>query len=150
MNMKMNSRKAAAAALAVILSATLYAGTSAANESTELKRTGVDGDAKGTVVLEFSGSSDCDRLMRVNTSGLEPDSLYSIWIVKKNGEKAPAGLEGKNYFTTDSAGMGSYSWFTWVRNVYWKTLEITHHPDGKAGTADTESTRAVLSARITP
>lgn len=70
------------------------------------------------------------RTMGVNVSGLQPNSVYSVWYADEKGQRSSAGVE-TNHFSTDAGGKGRF-----VTSVYedvlddWRYLEVMLHPDG--------------------
>lgn len=115
------------AMLAVLLTL-LFAGVAAAEEYRLKRQDAGPQAASGTAILEEYGSVDCDRLLKVTVFGLKPDSVYSVWIVEKNGEKAAAGINGKNTFKTGPSGEGNYTYYSALAYLYWHDLRITEGP----------------------
>jgi hypothetical protein len=102
-----------------------------AGRETKLKKTDPGMRAHGTVEVNYVSRGVLNVLMEILVWHLEPNSLYSVWIVDTaSGERSPGGLPGQNYFRTDPSGNSHYTDYTNDWSLHLKRLEIALHPDG--------------------
>jgi hypothetical protein len=102
-----------------------------ARREMQLKKTDPGARAKGTVGITYASRGVENILMEILVWHLEPNSLYSVWVVDtKSGERNPGGSPGENYFKTDPSGNSHYSEYMNEWSLHLKKLEIALHPDG--------------------
>ena len=102
-----------------------------AGRETKLKKTDPGMRAFGTVEVSYFTHGVQNVLMEIIVWHLEPNSLYSVWIVDTaSGERSPGGLPGQNYFRTDPSGNSHYTDLASDWSLHLKRLEIALHPDG--------------------
>ena len=122
--------------LAMLLAVSIT--TSEARREMKLKKSDPGTRAHGTVGVSYVSRGVENVLMEILVWRLEPNSVYSIWIVDtKSGERKPGGSPGENYFKTDPSGNSHYSEYMNDWSLHLKRLEIALHPDGDiTNTAD--------------
>lgn len=102
----------------------------------------------GQVEIEPMQARGMPRLRNVaiNVYGLQPNSVYSVWLADEEGRRSPAGVK-TNHFRTDASGKGRY-----VTTAYedvlddWRYLEVMLHPNGNP--ADTGSATSALKGDL--
>jgi hypothetical protein len=72
-----------------------------------------------------------EKEIRVEASGLQPNSVYSIWLIDDTPMLGELGIgSGDLTFETDSEGNGSYTVRLPSRQFKdWDKIEILHHPN---------------------
>lgn len=126
----MSKVKGALLAIAVVAAASFPAWASVGNF--ELKPSSGAENAAGEVVVTdvFEGGYDIKEIS-VDASGLEPYSVYTVWLAKDKpaGDFRGLGI-GDHAFKTDGEGKGR---FVTTVNAYdymdYDTLQVALHPD---------------------
>lgn len=104
------------------------------------------GESYARVEFERLKYMEGNLSMGINFYRLEPNTVYTVWYAKENGEKAPAGVDS-NVFRTDGGGKGRY--VTSVDAYYlddWDNIEVYAHPDGNP--ANTQDMVAALKGEL--
>lgn len=85
-----------------------------------------------------------EKEIRVEASGLQPNSLYSIWLIDETPMLGDIGIgSGDLTFETDADGNGSYIVRIPARQFKdWDKIEILHHPNND--TEDLEGAELAL------
>ena len=118
-----------------------------AGREMDLKKTDPGMRAFGTVEVSYFTRGVQNVLMEILVWHLEPNSLYSVWIVDTtSGQRSPGGLPGQNHFKTDPSGNSHYTDYTNDWLLHLKRLEIALHPDGDIN--NTADMQVVLFARL--
>lgn len=112
-------------------------------EQTLPLRSELEKAAKGTIEVEndLDAWYPGDTRLTITAKGLEPNSVYTVWLAKDEPSAELKGLGVGDYsFTTDGSGTGRF-----IANVAenelmdWDKLEIAFHPDGNpANLADAQ------------
>jgi hypothetical protein len=84
---------------------------------------------------EFPGASGSavisDTHIDVTATGLNPNSVYTLWFVNMKPKKQETGAGQEPYmFKTDAKGHGTYSAPLKESSQSWQTLMIVEHPNG--------------------
>ncbi|MBI5492825.1 MAG: hypothetical protein HY893_07835 [Deltaproteobacteria bacterium] len=110
-----------------VFSTALYA----AEESVPLKGTLWE-KVKGEAIIKDTANVEGDKQLTVNVSGLEPNSVYTVWFGKIDRPTEVKGAGVRDYsFKTDGAGNGTYV-TTLSEYVIqgWDNIQVAFHPDG--------------------
>lgn len=86
--------------------------------------------AKGEAIIK---DLEYDRKeVTVNVSGLQPNSIYTVWFVTEEPKMDMAGVGQKDFsFKTDAKGNAKYSATVSESEIQkWEKLEVAFHPDG--------------------
>ena len=89
-----------------------------------------------------------DGKVDIQTKGLKPDSVYTVWFVNMKPKKHETGAGRPPYmFKTDSYGKGSYASALNESPVgKWEMIMIVLHPNGNP--ADMKNMVGALKARL--
>lgn len=87
-------------------------------------------DAKGMVFIE-DYKSEQDQVT-VEVSGLQPNSVFTVWLAREDPQIRLQGLGVKDYsFKTDAGGNGRFIATVGEGELQrWDIIEIAHHPNG--------------------
>ena len=103
-----------------------------AEQKTPLKADQAGRGAKGELVIADGQAGQ--RGITVTTTGLKPNSVYTVWLVNMKPKMDMAGVGNGDYsFKTDAKGNATYT--ANISNAElekWEMLEIAYHPDGNA------------------
>ncbi|MBZ0155629.1 MAG: hypothetical protein K8I29_05350 [Alphaproteobacteria bacterium] len=114
----------------------------AAGEQTINLKEGPDGKgAKGSAVIkdvEGTARGAEQKEITISASGLQPDSVYTVWFVNEKPKMDMAGVgTGDFSFKSDSQGRGSYTASVPASELQkWSLLEVALHPDGNPKNMD--------------
>lgn len=92
--------------------------------------------ANAQAVVKAAGGDQ--KQVTISASGLQPDSVYTVWFVNKKPKMDMAGVGRADYsFRTDSRGSGTYTATVPASELQkWELFEIALHPDGNARNMD--------------
>ena len=87
--------------------------------------------AQGLVGIQESELASYEKQLMIEVNGLRPNSVYSVWLTRKDPSRVQ-GLGVEDYsFTTDASGGGRFVAYLPVGELSnWDTLEVAHHPNG--------------------
>lgn len=121
-------------ALAIILGSTVLAMPALAvgEQKITLKSEKAGQEAKGQVIIADVQAGQ--RGITVTTTGLKPNSVYTVWFVNMKPKMDMAGVGNGDYsFKTDAKGNATYNAnISHAELEKWEMLEIAYHPDGNA------------------
>ncbi|MBI5642750.1 MAG: hypothetical protein HY954_04670 [Deltaproteobacteria bacterium] len=126
----------------VILSvalAALFTAAQASVENFELKPiSGAEKAAGDVIVTDVFDSGYNQKEIAVEASGLEPYSMYTVWLARKGPSADIRGVGVEDYaFKTDGEGKGRFvatiSEFDYQK---WDVIEIARHPDNNPKNLD--------------
>lgn len=120
----------------------------AAGEQTLSFQPGPDAkkDAKAQAVVSDVGADQ--KQVTIMASGLQPNSVYTVWFVNEQPKMDMAGVGKGDYsFRTDSRGSGTYTATVPASDLEkWQMFKIALHPDGNARNMD--NIKIALQAEI--
>lgn len=126
-------KKAAASVALVLAVLTLSAYASGrADADYEVAAVALKGEGKASgeaVFRTVGGFMPLEYSLGVTVYGLEPNSVYSVWLAESTvqGGREPLGIE-TNRFKTDGSGNGRYvTSVSHLRLRDWRVLAIYHH-----------------------
>lgn len=69
--------------------------------------------------------------LAITAQGLEPNEVYTAWLVRMEPKMAMTGLKGGgSAFTSDAKGNGRYTGTVSATELgKWQQIKIAHHPD---------------------
>lgn len=124
-------RKSMIAAVAGLAVAALFSISGAEGYRIPLEGQFLSKGASGSVYLDGYYQAEQDQVT-VEVSGLQPNSIYTVWLAKDDPGRELKGLGVKDYsFRTDASGSGRF-----VATVNegelnnWDVIEVAHHPGG--------------------
>ncbi len=103
-------------------------------------------DAKGEAVI--NDTEDEQKEIRINASGLEPNSTFSIWLIDETPMMGEVGIgSGDLTFESDNDGKGTYTALV-PGNQFkdWDKIEVLHHPN--QDTEDVEGAELALRGNL--
>lgn len=103
----------------------MNAWASMGNRTIALNPTKMHPSASGSTIIS-------DKSINVQTRGLKPNSVYTVWFVNMKPKKQEAGAGTAPYmFKTDKYGNGNYSAsLTALPFGKWQMIMVVLHPDG--------------------
>lgn len=118
---------------AFVLSASM---AEAIKDRVELKGRIWDRGDKGEAIINDAILGQKEVVVKVN--GLEPNSVYTVWLVNEKPQMNMTGLGGGDYsFKTDSQGNGEFRATVPEEDLAnWEKLEVAYHPDGNPENMD--------------
>ena len=110
---------------AVMVALGLPAWASMDNHTIALTPTKMHPSASGSTIIS-------DKSINVQTRGLKPNSVYTVWFVNMKPKKQETGAGTAPYmFKTDAYGNGNYSApLTALPFGRWQMIMVVLHPDG--------------------
>ncbi len=119
-------------ALSIVLVLTVFTAfaVAAGQQKIKLKADKAGKGAKGQVVITDKGGDQ--KEITIATTGLKPDSVYTVWLVNMKPKMDMIGLGTGDYsFRSDNKGSGYYTASISVAELEkWQMVEIAYHPDG--------------------
>jgi len=103
-------------------------------------------DAKGEALID--DAEDEQKEIRINASGLEPNSTFSIWLIDETPMLGEVGIgSGDLSFESDNDGRGTYTARVPARQFKdWDKIEVLHHPN--QDTDDVEGAELALRGHL--
>lgn len=103
-------------------------------------------DAKGEALI--GDTEDEQKEIRINASGLEPNSTFSIWLIDETPMLGEVGIgSGDLTFESDNDGKGAYTARFPARQFKdWDKIEVLHHPN--QDTEDVEGAELALRGNL--
>jgi len=103
-------------------------------------------DAEGEALI--ADIKDDQKEIRINASGLEPNSTFSIWLIDETPMLGEVGIgSGDLTFVSDSNGKGTYTALVPARQFKdWDKIEVLHHPN--QDTEDMEGAELALRGSL--
>lgn len=103
-------------------------------------------DAKGEALI--NDTDDEQKEIRINASGLEPNSTFSIWLIDETPMLGEVGIgSGDLTFESDNEGKGTYTAKVPARQFKdWDKIEVLHHPN--QDTEDVEGAELALRGNL--
>lgn len=101
----------------------------------------------GQMIISDVGNIEDERHLELFLTGLEPNTVYTVWLSRPGAERESAGLEDQSFFKTDGSGNAHYiaTLSEYDLNRFDK-VEIAEHPDGDP--QNLENSILTLSADI--
>lgn len=109
----------------------------AAESTVPLKGT-LWGKVRGEATIRDTSNVEGDTEIAISVSGLEPNSVYTVWFGKADRPTELKGAGVKDYsFKTDGAGNGTYvTTLSEYLLQSWDNIQVAYHPDGNPKNLD--------------
>lgn len=114
----------------VLILFSLFFATSAITSETLRLEGGLFDKVDGSAKIE--NVEDNQRKISLDFQNLEPNAVYTVWLVNEKPEMSMTGLGTGDYsFQTGADGQGTYSALIGAPELNkWQTLKVVLHPDG--------------------